>query len=169
MLHTQVKGILANPEVLKTAPHPTIFHELMSGRNGAPVLKPIALEDEAQLMVVAGTDTSSNTLTIATAHVLDNPKMYARLRDELQNAWPTLDETPRYEDLEKLPYLVCPCWSSLYQNIASEPCHVESGSEGGTEIGTWRVGTNVPYCPSRWSCHWRHVYSGRRKCLVPPP
>jgi cytochrome P450 len=40
-------------------------------------------------------------------HVLHNPAILQRLRAELRAAWPTLENAPRYETLEKLPYLVC--------------------------------------------------------------
>lgn len=64
------------------------------------------LGDEALLMVFAGTDTSSNTLTLATIHVLSNPDVYRRLKDELLDAWPVLTNPPRYEDFESLPFMV---------------------------------------------------------------
>ncbi|KAI0694060.1 cytochrome P450 [Cytidiella melzeri] len=105
MLERQVKEILAHPEVLQSAPHPTIFHELISGENGRETPSKKALEDEAFLMIFAGTDTSSNTLSMATVHVLQNPEVHARLTDELLKAWPDLHSRPRYEDLENLPYL----------------------------------------------------------------
>ena len=106
MLRRQVEEILAHPEVLQSAPHPTIFHELVSGENGRQIPSKIELEDEAFLMVFAGTDTSSNTLALATVYILQNPPVYALLKEELRKAWPNLQDRPRYEDLENLPYLV---------------------------------------------------------------
>lgn len=106
MLRDQVERVLAHPEVLNSASHPTIFHELVSGEKGREVPSQPELEDEALLMVAAGTDTSSNVLSLATVHILSNPDIHAKLKDELIKAWPDLHDAPRYEDLENLPYLV---------------------------------------------------------------
>ncbi|KAI0084581.1 cytochrome P450 [Irpex rosettiformis] len=105
MLRDQVEEILAHPEVLESAPHPTIFHELVSGENGRQIPPKLELEDEAFLMVFAGTDTSSSTLAVATVYILQNPQVHARLKEELLKVWPNLQDIPRYEDLESLPYL----------------------------------------------------------------
>ena len=44
---------------------------------------------------------------MVTAHyVLQNPQVRLQLEAELREAWPVLEEIPRYEVLEKLPYLV---------------------------------------------------------------
>ena len=39
-------------------------------------------------------------------YLLRNPEAKERLVDEVREAWPVLDETPSYEKLEKLPFLV---------------------------------------------------------------
>ena len=96
MIKKQVKNILANPELLQTAPHPTIFHELLNSENGRRVPSRQALEDEAFLMIFAGTDTSSNTLSLATVYILQHPEVHARLTGELLKAWPSLQDIPRY-------------------------------------------------------------------------
>ncbi len=107
MLKDQVKEILAHPEVLETAPHPTIFHELVSRKNGREVPSALKLEDEAMLMIAAGTDTASNTVTLATVHILSSPDVFSHLMNELLHIWPDLCHRPSYEDLESLPYLAC--------------------------------------------------------------
>lgn len=45
---------------------------------------------------------------VAAHYVLQNPHIRQRLEAELREAWPVLEEVPRYEVLEKLPYLVRP-------------------------------------------------------------
>lgn len=105
-LKKQVQEVLQHPEMLKTAPHPTIFHELLNKEHGHKIPSFTELRDEALLMVFAGTDTSSNTLTLATINVLHNTDIHKRLNAELMEAWPVLSNRPRYEDLEGLPYMV---------------------------------------------------------------
>ena len=41
-----------------------------------------------------------------TYHLLQNPEMRERLFGELLTIWPDLSQTPRFEALERLPYLV---------------------------------------------------------------
>jgi hypothetical protein len=45
---------------------------------------------------------------VAAHYVLQNGQVRQRLEAELREAWPVLEEIPRYEVLEKLPYLVRP-------------------------------------------------------------
>jgi hypothetical protein len=51
---------------------------------------------------------------IGTYYLLHNPEMHERLFEELLTIWPDLNQPPRYEALEQLPYLV----SSLTARMA---------------------------------------------------
>lgn len=117
MLMQQISSILADPSVLTNAPHPIIYHSLLNFKAGksssdqaisSDILPFIDLAEEAFLLVFAGSDTSSNTITTGTIHCIENRNVYKALKEELLEAWPRLDDIPRYEDLEKLPYLVRP-------------------------------------------------------------
>lgn len=61
---------------------------------------------EGQVVVGAGTDTTSNTLTVIHFHLLDNPDIPETLRKELENAMPDKFEPAKLGVVEKLPYLV---------------------------------------------------------------
>ncbi|PSR71633.1 hypothetical protein PHLCEN_2v12486 [Hermanssonia centrifuga] len=100
----QVHEVMRDPKALANAPHPIIYHELLSEQNRIK-LTARQLIDEATLLVFAGTDTASNTLTLGTVHVVHNRDIYAKLKQELLEIWPTLEDRPTYEELEKLPYL----------------------------------------------------------------
>ena len=120
MLGRQIRDILADPSTLSNAPHPIIYHSLlgikdpiddMESMNKPLISPPIStsdLDEEAFLLVFAGSDTGANVLSSGLIRVLDNPGVHRRLKQELQEAWPSIENKPRYEDLEKLPYLVCP-------------------------------------------------------------
>ena len=43
---------------------------------------------------------------IGAYHILQNPEVKQRLADEVRSVWPELDQPPKYEVLEKLPFLV---------------------------------------------------------------
>ncbi len=86
--------------------HPTIFHELMSSKVLPPQEKSIQrLAEEGQVLVQAGTLTASWTLTIATYHLLSQPKTLRRLRDELVAQIPDPNAVVPVTELEKLPFL----------------------------------------------------------------
>lgn len=105
MLTAQVKEVTTNPQVLADYHQLTIYHELLKDPDNIP--SDLSLRDEAVLFVNAGSDTTSDALTVGTLNVLANPEIHAKLLNELMEIWPNLDETPRFELFEKLPYLVC--------------------------------------------------------------
>jgi cytochrome P450 len=101
----QVDEILANPEALKEMKHRTIYHDLVFPATGKQVGRE-GLILEAQALIFAGSDTVGNALAIGSSYLLNTPGVQERLFEELKAAWPVLDEVPRVEQLEKLPYLV---------------------------------------------------------------
>lgn len=44
-------------------------------------------------------------LTMTAFHIIDNPHVYRRLRDELDEAIPDPDAMPAWAQLQQLPYL----------------------------------------------------------------
>lgn len=66
-----------------------------------------SLFNEAQNLLFAGSDSVGNTLAVGIFHILNNPEVYKKLVDELLENWPKLDEPLGYEEIERLPYLVC--------------------------------------------------------------
>jgi len=76
---------------------------------GLPLPTKLSLFQEAGALLGAGSDSTSITATTISYHVLHNTEALQQLVKELRTAWPVLDEVPRYEVLEKLPYLASPC------------------------------------------------------------
>ena len=56
-------------------------------------------------MVAAGTLTTAFALSVATYHLLENPRMLRRLKDDLRAAIPDPSQNPRLPVLENIPYL----------------------------------------------------------------
>lgn len=105
----QVVDLSRNPEHLKTLPHSTtIWNELLrpelhpDGR----VPDPGSLFEEAQALLFGGADTTGTTLMHGTFHVLKDVVVYQKLKAELQQAWPVIEDAPSHATLETLPYLV---------------------------------------------------------------
>ena len=99
---------MKNPEQLDDAPHRIIYSELLNppeANKGRPVPTAAYLQDEAQVLFVAGSHTVGTSLMVGVYHLLRNPEAKQRLVDEVRTAWPVLDQPPSYEELEKLPFL----------------------------------------------------------------
>jgi cytochrome P450 len=87
-------------------PPRTIFHELLNSDLPAEEKSLNNLAQEGQNVIGAGADTTANVLSCTTFHVLNNPKVLLKLKQELDIAM-----RDRYGqwDLalaEQLPYLV---------------------------------------------------------------
>jgi cytochrome P450 len=85
---------------------PTIFHGLLTN-DSLPESEKVTsrLVDEARIILAAGTDTTANTLAAITYHLLANPGILKRLKDELVIAIPNHDAMPESSQIEGLPYL----------------------------------------------------------------
>ncbi|KAK0210181.1 cytochrome P450 [Desarmillaria ectypa] len=105
-LLAQIEGILADPGSLD-AIHDTIYNYLLSPEKlkSQQVPSKKSLLDEAQNLLFAGTDTTSNAMTVGFFHVLNDPAIHAKLTSEIIVAWPIEESSVSYEVLEKLPYM----------------------------------------------------------------
>ncbi|RHZ67349.1 cytochrome P450 [Aspergillus thermomutatus] len=64
------------------------------------------VQDEAFIILGAGTETTGRTLAIATFYMSNEPRIWKKLQDELRsNVLPTPSSTTTWAELEKLPYL----------------------------------------------------------------
>lgn len=61
---------------------------------------------EARTFVGAGSETTGNTLTATTFHLLENPSMLEELKSEIHGAQKGSTKPLSYQELQRLPYLV---------------------------------------------------------------
>jgi hypothetical protein len=115
ILGQQVKDVTANPESLNDTQYPTIYQRLLDpvAYKDSSIPDANALYEEAQTMLFAGGVTVGDTLMTGHFHILDNPSIHKRLRDELSKAWPNIDNPPSLEVLEALPLLTATVKESL--------------------------------------------------------
>lgn len=106
-IHAQIADIQRSPpDRWADLAHPTIFHTLLASPLLPPEEKTLTrLAQEGQVLVQAGTLTASWTLAVATFHLLDQPAVLARLRDELEKAMPDPEGVVSLAELDQLPYL----------------------------------------------------------------
>ena len=115
MLGKQVDEVVINPEVLKKSPHPIIYRRLMDEEayKGQPLPDATSLYEEAQCLMFAGGDSVANSLMVGFFHVLDQPDLHKRLKEEIYQTWPSIDNHPKVETLENLPLLTATIKESL--------------------------------------------------------
>ncbi|KAH6670399.1 cytochrome P450, partial [Halenospora varia] len=79
----------------------SIFHHLLSSPSLPPEEKTLPrLEDEATLLVMAGTESTAKSINLAHYYILANPSLMAKLRDELKSK-----PSEMSEELFSLPYM----------------------------------------------------------------
>lgn len=64
------------------------------------------LQDEGQILLGAGSETTAKTLTTIAFYLLSNKALLSKLREELKSILPTPLSTASWTELEQLPYLV---------------------------------------------------------------
>ncbi|KAI9795739.1 MAG: hypothetical protein M1833_006832 [Piccolia ochrophora] len=103
----------------KDASHPTIFRELLQSNMPPSEKTTERLQEEAQSVVGAGMVTTANQFGVAVFHLLSNPTILERLREELRE--PMADfpwKMPTWTELQRLPY---------FSSILLETFRISSG------------------------------------------
>ncbi|KAL1863207.1 hypothetical protein Plec18170_000037 [Paecilomyces lecythidis] len=90
--------------------HKTIFHDILNSNLPESEKRLDRLAQEGQVVVGAGTETTSWALTVAMFYILENPSIRQRLETELLSLKPNQENSdkkssPKLSDLERLPYL----------------------------------------------------------------
>ena len=89
--------------------HQPLFYFQLSIVNDIKLWYPRSLEGHIKadmaLFMVAGTDTSSVTLTFCLLLLLNNPDKLKKLAAELDEAFPSRDDPITFEKTNNLPYL----------------------------------------------------------------
>jgi hypothetical protein len=114
--------VLSDPrEKLHNASHEIIYHHLVTpdlAKHDMPSKR--RLSNEANSLLTAGSETVGGTCTIGTFYVVNDRKIWNRLRAELDEARKEkgmgVKESLEHEDLEKLPYLTAVIKESLRLN-----------------------------------------------------
>ena len=86
---------------------PNVIHQMLDSPD-LPALdkSEFRLALEIRTFVGAGTETTGNTLSVTTYHLLANPQKAQRLKEEVQDAQRKSPTPLKYQDLLQLPYLV---------------------------------------------------------------
>jgi cytochrome P450 len=107
----QVQKIKADPETMHMIKadqrrKDTIFAQLLSSDLPEEELSDQRLIDEGVLIATAGSETTAWAITVTTYHLMKNPNILAKVRQELAGVEiPPGDPVAPWTSLEKLPYL----------------------------------------------------------------
>jgi cytochrome P450 len=128
----------------KQVKHPTIFHELLNSNLPENEKTDARLGDEAQLIIAAGIITTSWVLSVGSFHIINNPKIQQRLRDEIKSAEAGQKEPLNWHQLEKLPYLNGCLHESvrLAHGIVTRQPRLAPDEE--LQYGSWSIPRNTP-------------------------
>ncbi|KAL5342203.1 cytochrome P450 [Aspergillus crustosus] len=66
---------------------------------------PERLMNEGFALIIGGTETTARTLAVGAWHLFDNGEIRGRLREELRSVMTTPEARPKWNELERLPYL----------------------------------------------------------------
>ncbi|KAK2734149.1 hypothetical protein FQN57_001864 [Myotisia sp. PD_48] len=83
----------------------TLFDQILDSNLSFEEKEPERLAQEVRSAIGAGTETTSNTLSVITFHILSNPNQLRTLQNELRGLEPDLEVALDLCALEKLPYL----------------------------------------------------------------
>ena len=85
--------------------HDTVFSALLESSLPQEELSVTRLQHEAISITGAGIETTMRALSLASFHIIANPPIFQRLREELTTAIPDPENTPSWDELGRLPYL----------------------------------------------------------------
>ena len=84
----------------------TIFYDVLTNDEVRPQEKETDhLQDEAQTIIGAGTVTTGHILALTSFYLVENPPILERLQTELGDLMSVAGPSPKWQQLEQLPYL----------------------------------------------------------------
>lgn len=108
-IRRQIAEVLVREEEEPLVGLRNVFREMRDGKHlPAEDRNEAYYKEEAVSFIGAGTETTAGALTTMSYHVLANPHILSRVREELKTVMPDggRDKVPTLAELEALPYLV---------------------------------------------------------------
>lgn len=168
-LRAQVSEIRqGSNESHKMVGHPTIFKELIDSDLPPREKSDERLGHEAQLVIAAGLVTTGWALTVASFHIVNQPKIFLKLRKELEAAVPDPVLIPvDWLQLEKLPYLNGCVHEAvrLSYGVTTRLPRVQPDTE--IQYKQWTIPKNIPVSMTNVDiCHDENIFPDS-KSFVP--
>mgnify|MGYP004715896299 CR=1 FL=1 len=126
--------------------------DMLMGSTIVKVHMPLALDelnDEAVTLLIAGSDTTSNSMLCGIYRICSDIPVHDSLVGELQAAFPSLDTSITYEQAKGLPYLVRKLYSSLSRSFKLIELTADGRHQGNSEVGCSITRKTATACPAR--------------------
>jgi cytochrome P450 len=103
----QMQNITSKRNGAEASQRVSVFHHLLSTTTiPEPEKRTSRLQAESMVILIAGTFTSAHTLSMTVYHVLSEPRIGDRLREDLREVMAGYPARyPQWMVLEKIPYL----------------------------------------------------------------
>ncbi|KAJ1954734.1 hypothetical protein GGI12_005725, partial [Dipsacomyces acuminosporus] len=121
-----------------------------------------SLKSEIRLLLIAGTDTTSNTLSWTLMYLMHYPDVYKRLQDEIRAKFPDIAVPIRYSEAKSgLPYLTAVIYESMRMNPSVAGLLPRAVPKEGVALQGYHIPSSVELCVSFSACHrnektWPH-------------
>ncbi|GBF66345.1 cyrochrome P450 [Trichophyton mentagrophytes] len=122
----------------------TIFDQIFDSRLSAEEKQPARLTQEVRSIIGAGTETTSNCLSVISYHLLRNPEKLRRLKEELREAEPDPTAEIRLCQLESLPYLSSVVLEGLRLSYGVSTRLQRKSPRGVIEYGKYAIPPGTP-------------------------
>ena len=115
ILGDQAKAVIARPLAKEESSNHTVFDQILSSPHLPPQEKSLdRLKQDAQMLIVASTLSTSWSITVAVYELLAHPRCLHLLKQELRTAFPQGPESMHdLATLQQLPYL----WAVLQESL----------------------------------------------------
>ncbi|PYI26859.1 cytochrome P450 [Aspergillus indologenus CBS 114.80] len=111
------------------------------------------VQDEAMIVLLAGTETTANAISMALYRLYTNPTILQRVRDELQSIVPDPFQIPPWSTLERLPYLSATIKESLRLSYGSIARMARVAPDETLTYKNYRIPPKTPMSTSTYFVH----------------
>ncbi|KAJ2523460.1 hypothetical protein H4217_000098 [Coemansia sp. RSA 1939] len=155
---TSREAVLARMRDAESSAHKDILQRLVSARDPftGEGIDIEALTDEVLLLLITGTDTTSNTLSWTVLYLLHHPDVYGRLKLEIRSAFTGRDALIRYDQARaRLPYLAAVVYESMRLHTIVSGYLPRRVPDAGAYImdGKYFLPRGAEVCISLYACH----------------
>ncbi|KAI5779540.1 cytochrome P450 [Geopyxis carbonaria] len=133
--------------------HSTIIHGIVGNeRHSAVSLE--AIHEEAMLLEAAGTDSTAQSLESGTFHILSDPEVARKLKQELRDAIPDPNKIPSLSELQKLKYLTACINESMRVACPGSGRLPRINDFAATDYNGWHIPRSTPISMDLWHQHY---------------
>ena len=137
----------------KDAKYKTVFSDILAS-DLPPQEKTVhRMQQEAGGVVGAAIDTTKAALSLASFYILNDPKILATLRAELQKSSPDEAKPPTLTELERLPYLTAIIKESLRLGYGASQRLPRISPHKPVQYAGWTIPPGTPFSMSNYLQH----------------